>query len=80
MLHKGAAILHMSHYALAPIRHDKAVYYRRGRPVCLPWAGRAQVRPYIYEPLPRFKPGLVTSFDKLRTNGFGPFVVSLSNH
>jgi hypothetical protein len=39
------------------------------------------------EPFPKFKLGLVRSFDKLRTNGFGPFlvslnpfVVSLSNH
>jgi hypothetical protein len=32
------------------------------------------------EPVPRFKLGLVMSFDKLRTNGFLPFMVSLLNH
>jgi hypothetical protein len=34
----------------------------------------------VYEPVPKFKLGLSASFDWLRTNGFVPFVVSLSNH
>jgi hypothetical protein len=32
------------------------------------------------EPVPKFKLGLGASFDRLRTNGALPFVVSLSNH
>jgi hypothetical protein len=34
----------------------------------------------LYEPVPKFKPGLVPPFDRLRANGTNPFVVSLSNH
>jgi hypothetical protein len=34
----------------------------------------------ILEPVPKFKLGLVKPFDKLRTNGLVPFMVSLSNH
>jgi hypothetical protein len=33
-----------------------------------------------YEPVPKIEPGLVKSFDQLRTNGLVPFVLSLSNH
>jgi hypothetical protein len=36
--------------------------------------------PGIHEPVSKFEPELGESFDKLRTNGFIPFVVSLSNH
>jgi hypothetical protein len=34
----------------------------------------------IHEPVPKFKPGLVPPFDRLRPNGTNPFVMSLSNH
>ena len=34
----------------------------------------------INEPVPKFKPGLVPPFDRLRANETNPFVVSLSNH
>jgi hypothetical protein len=34
----------------------------------------------LHEPVPKFKLGLGASFDRLRTNGVLPFVVSLSNH
>jgi hypothetical protein len=36
--------------------------------------------PTKYEPVPKFKLGLIMPFGKLRTNGFLPFMVSLLNH
>jgi hypothetical protein len=42
--------------------------------------GGITVVSYTHEPVPKIKLGLVKPFNKLRTNGFLPFMVSLLNH
>jgi hypothetical protein len=43
------------------------------------FAGLSRSEKETNEPVPKIKLGPITTFDKLRANGFDSFVVSLSN-